>query len=199
MSAERMRNLIVVICCALTAGRVVAQVETPYAVVVSAAGGYTRNVSKFDATPPGLRQDGFVGTLRVMWKPEYRLSLGIETGFTHVYRVDADDYPTEFGPIDIYTSQNAVPILGMVSMYLGRGLTISGGAGIFLLSSESRIVNSTTSPTVVSGGIAAALAYMLQLSDDWSAGTEFKWYNLDKFNDNNLSLQMVFSYRLFEW
>jgi hypothetical protein len=199
MSAERMRKLLAVISCALMAGQALGQVETTYAVVVSAAGGYTRNVSKFDATPPGLRQDGFVGTVRVMWKPEHRLSLGVETGFTHVYRVDVSDYPTEFGPIDIYTSQNAVPILGMVSMDLGRGLTISGGAGIFLLSSESRIVASTTSPTIVSGGIAAALAYMLQISDDWSAGMEFKWYNLDKFNDNNLSLQVMFSYRLFEW
>jgi hypothetical protein len=176
-----------------------AREDTTYALVVSGAGGYTRNVSKFENEPPGLRRDGFIGTFRIMWKPEHLLSLGIETGFTHVYRVDAQNVSTEFGTTDIYTSQNAVPILGLVSMELGRGVVISGGIGVFLLYSESRIFGESTSPFVVSGGITAALAYMVPISHDSALGAEFKWYNMDKFNDNNLSLQVMFSYRLFEW
>ncbi|MCK5571355.1 MAG: hypothetical protein KAJ12_01280 [Bacteroidetes bacterium] len=173
--------------------------DSSHALMLYGGAGYTRNISTFQVTPPGLRLDGFVATLRLCWKPEHLLSLGIETGYSHVYKVEANDIETEFGTTSISSSQNAVPILFVVSMEVTRGLLVTGGFGYVLLYSITRAFGTTVSPAVASGGFSLALTKMFPLSSFWGMGVELKWYHFDKFNDDNISVELMVSSRLLQW
>ena len=57
--------------------------------------GYSRYFTTMDYDD--LNQNGFSGTVRVMWNPEHFLSLGLESGYQYLYSLDVSDYDTEFG------------------------------------------------------------------------------------------------------
>lgn len=173
--------------------------DTTYSLVVYGGVGYTRNFSQFDPKPSGLGQNGFVGTARIMWEPEHLLSLGIETGYCQVYRIDQKSVPTEFGTTDLYASQNAVPILMMASMRITDELKLTAGTGVYLLYTFTKSFETEVSPMVTSGGIAAALSYLRPLNRQWSIGAEVKYYSMTKFSDENLSIQFVAAFRIAEW
>jgi hypothetical protein len=173
--------------------------DTTYSLVVYGGVGYTRNFSAFDPEPSGLGQNGFVGTARFMWEPEHLLSLGLETGYCHVYSIDQKSVPTEFGTTDLEASQNAVPILLMASMKITDEWRITAGSGIYLLYTYTKTFATEVSPMVLSGGIAAAVTYLRPLSRQWSIGGEIKYYSMTKFSDTNLSIQFMAAFRIAEW
>lgn len=173
--------------------------DTTYSLVVYGGVGYTRNFSTFDPEPSGLGQNGFIGTARFMWEPEHLLSLGIETGYCQVYRIDQKGVPTEFGTTDLYASQNAVPILLMVSMRITDDIKITAGSGVYLLYTYTKSFATEASPMVMSGGIAVAVSYLRPLNRQWSIGGEVKHYSMTKFSDSNFSIQFMAAFRIAEW
>lgn len=173
--------------------------DTTYALIAYGGGGYVRNISQFDITPEGLQRNGFGGTLRVMWKPEHLLRLGVETGLTQVYYVRTENVQTDFGATDFVSSMNAVPILLMLSMPLSKHLDIYAGMGSFLLYSNTESFGSSVTASAMSVGFSLGVSYMTPLDGDWGIGGELKWYHMDKFSDDNITLQIMVSYRFLEW
>jgi hypothetical protein len=45
----------------------------------------------------------------------------------------------------------------------------------------------------------ASVAYLVPLSGNLRLGGELKWMRINKYEDDNLSLQVTFSYRFLEW
>jgi hypothetical protein len=195
-----MRAAILVLFASFACARLSAQeADTLYTLTVYTGGGYTRNVSSFEAEPTGLQRDGLAGTLRVMWKPEHLLRLGLETGLTHVYRVKVTNVRSAFGTTDGRSSLNAIPLVIMFSMPLMENLEILAGAGIFILYSSSEAFGSTAVSTVISPAFLASACYLIPLSDSFKIGAELKWYRFDRFDDNNVGLQVLVSYKILEW
>jgi hypothetical protein len=175
------------------------ETDTTYALIAYGGIGYSRNLSHFDIQPQGLVRNVFGGTLRIMWKPEHLLRLGIETGLTQVYYFKSGDLQTSFGPTNFSSSLNAVPILLSLSMPLTDRLDIYASPGSFLLYSTTEAFGTKVTSTVLSVGYAVALSYMSPLEGDWQIGGELKWYHMDRFSDNNIMLQVMVSYRFLEW
>ena len=175
------------------------ETDTTYALIAYGGVGYTRNISTFDITPSGLQQNGFGGTLRIMWKPEHLLRIGIETGLTHVYHVKTENVQTAFGSTDFTSSLNAVPILLAFSMPLTDRLEAIIRTGSFLLSSRTESFSSKVTTSTLSVGFGVGLSYMAPLDTDWDIGGEIKWYHMDKFDDDNITLQVMVSFRFLEW
>ncbi len=173
--------------------------DTTYALVAYGGFGYTRNLSKFDVPLQGLSRSGFGGTLRVIWKPEHLLRLGIETGLTQVYYVNTKGVQTAFGATDFTSSLNAVPILLSLSMPITDHLAVFVEPGSYLLYSTTESFGTKVTSTALSVGYALALTYLSPLDADWSIGGELKWYHMDKFSDDNIILQVMVSYRFLEW
>lgn len=173
--------------------------DTTYALIAYGGGGYVRNISQFDITPEGLQRNGFGGTLRVMWKPEHLLRLGLETGLTQVYYVKTENVQTGFGATDFTSSMNAVPILLALSMPLTERIDVYAGMGSFLLYSNTESFGSNVTASAMSVGFSLGVSYMTPLEGDWGIGGELKWYHLDKFSDDTITLQVMVSYRFLEW
>lgn len=173
--------------------------DTTYALIVYGGVGYTRNVSSFDIVPQGLQQNAFGGTLRVMWKPEHLLRIGIETGLTQVYYVKTDNIPTPFGTTNFTSSLNAVPILLALSMPLAEHVDVYVETGSYLLYSSTKSFGSTVTSSALSVGYALGLSYMTELDGDWGIGGEIKWQHMDRYSDDNIMLHVMVSYQFLEW
>jgi hypothetical protein len=170
--------------------------DTTYAFILSAGGGITRNVSVFSQTPGGLDQMGFSGTVRIMWKPEYLIRAGLETGYTHIYTITTPPITTSAGTGEASAVLSAVPIQLMLSMPLWDDFELYGGAGIYIVNSHLEGFGTSLDQSVVSMGNTFALSYSRPVSEGMRLGTEVKWLYMDKFQDNNFTLHFMLYYTL---
>jgi len=173
--------------------------DTLYSLTAYVSGGYVHNVSEFTISPAGLDRGGMGFAVRIMWKPEHLLRMGLETGRTHVYSVKQEGLQTAYGKTDVNMTLNATPILLVFSMSPFDNLDVYVGGGSAFLSSDAESFGSTSATSSLSGGAMAAVSYMRPLSDAWSIGGEAKWLYFDKYDDMVVSLQVMVSFRFLEY
>jgi hypothetical protein len=169
--------------------------DTSYAWILYAGGGYTRNVSEFDYTPSGLIQNGFSGTARLMWKPEHLMRVGIETGYHYVYGANVSDFTNEFGTTNARSSMHVLPILLVFSMPLVEGVDIWTGLGAGLLTSYVEFFGESTAANAYSPYVYGALSYMVPIASDWRLGAEARYVYMERFRDQNLTVQFMASWQ----
>jgi len=168
--------------------------DTTYALILSGGGGFTRNVSVFGEIPGGLDQMGFSGTVRLMWKPEYLVRAGLETGYTHIYTITTPPIVTSAGTSEAKGKLTAIPIQLLLSMPLWEDFELYGGAGIYIVNSHLEGFGTSLDQTVVSMGNTFALSYSRPIAQDMRLGTEVKWLYMDKFQDNNITVHLMLYY-----
>ena len=171
--------------------------DTTYSFILSGGGGLTKNVSVFATLPGGLNQMGFSGTVRLMWKPEYLIRVGLETGLTHIYSVTIPSGGTEdptFGGASAVMT--AVPFMITISMPLWEDFELYGAGGIYVVNSHLDFAGQTQTQSVISMGNMVSLAYSRPISENMRLGTEVKYLYMDKFQDNNFTLQFMLYYTL---
>ncbi|HEX2617303.1 MAG TPA: hypothetical protein VHL57_07150, partial [Flavobacteriales bacterium] len=132
-----------------------------YAVVVQVGGGASLYPGPM-GTPTHLSTQahalGWSGSVRVMWHPDHRLRVGIESGRVDLYRYTIDG-PGEAGSVRL----TAVPLLLMWSMPITKHVALYAGYGTYLLQSELDYFGRVRSQKF-SLGYAAALSYVRPLS-----------------------------------
>ena len=82
--------------------------DTTYSISTELGLGYSRYYTTMDYSD--LNKNGLSGTVRVMWNPEYLLSIGLESGYQYLYSIDVSNYDTEFGTTDFSASMYSVPV-----------------------------------------------------------------------------------------
>jgi hypothetical protein len=142
---------------------------------------------------------GFSGMVRVMWKPEHRLSAGLETGYIYMYTVDQSNLATEFGPTDIFGARSAVPILIVFTMDIIDRFQVTVGSGQMLVVGTTESFGSRVQSTSLSTAFLGAASYTWPLSRVLELGGEVKWYHASKFEDSGISLQVIGRWTFFEW
>ncbi len=170
--------------------------DTTYAVSLYLGAGYSRFVTDLDI--PGLNKNGFTGTVRVMWEPEHLLSVGLETGYIHLYSFEQTNAATEFGTADVSSSLSAVPIRTTFSMRIVESVKLTLGLSGFLLFSRVTTPDNETSATQYSTGVFVAASYMRKIGHRLHLGGEVQYSLINKIQDNALGIQLVLAYRLLE-
>lgn len=177
--------------------------EPVYSLTGYVSGGFVRNVSTFDISPDGLDRTGLAGSLRVMWKPEHLLRVGLEMGLTHVYTVKqssvSDPEFPEFGTTNVNATLNAWPFLIMFSMSPIERLDVYLGGGFAIMASNAEAFGATVTTTSFSGAGELAVAYMYPVSELLSVGCEVRWLTMEKYDDNDLGIHLLFAGKFLEW
>ena len=173
--------------------------DTLYSLTAYVSGGYVHNVSEFTISPAGLSKSGLGGALRIMWKPEHLLRMGVEIARTHVYTVKQEGLQTAFGKTDVNITLNATPWLLVFSMSPLDNVDVYVGGGGAFETTSSEAFGSTASTGSLSGAAMAAVSYMRPLSDTWSLGGEAKWLYMDKYDDMVVSVQVMVSFKFLEY
>ena len=125
----------------------------------------------------------------IMWEPEHRLSLGLETGFYRLYTVRISDP-------DINITNDAIPISLVVCMRILRNIyfKFASGQTILLNKVTSSDFGKIKASTVSLGDFSGSLEYRKQLNDRFSLGSEMKFYYASKLDDKNIAFIFLLGY-----
>ena len=131
---------------------------------------------------------------RVMWEPEYFLSLGFETGYNRLYSLSGNASQT--GNISIVNV--AIPLQVVISMKFLKHYYCNFNLGqAILLNNVSTAKQGNNDASVVSlGDFGACIGYRKDISERFTLGGELKGYYSTKLNDRNISLVFMAGYRL---
>ncbi len=167
--------------------------EPEYAVTAYINGGYSRFISELDDND--LNKNGYSGTIRIMWEPEYMLSLGIESGYIHLYSFETHRTLLNGTRVDGTAELNAVPVLVIYSMRLYENFKVTVGTGLFILTSKVDALGNSVESSQLSTGILLGASYLVPLSSTLALGGEVKYYLINKIEDAGLNFQVSFQYR----
>jgi hypothetical protein len=124
---------------------------------------------------------------RIMWEPEYRLSLGLETGYNRLYTIHTSG---------VHIINGAVPIQFVISMKFLKSFygNFSYGRSILINKVSSTTYGNLDATAVSLADVTLTVGYKRKLNERISLGSELKYYYASKANDNNLALVFICGY-----
>ncbi len=134
-----------------------------------------------------------IGTMRIMWHPDHRLRVGLETGYTNFYTYTAKENNT-VGKVNL----TAIPVLLVWSMALTTRLNIFAGAGVYLLTTNLDYKGTVASKSV-SQGLNISVNYVQPLSRKLGLAAEIKWTDAAQTRDYGWSGQLLLVWKMHEW
>jgi hypothetical protein len=151
--------------------------------------GWTHYYNNLIAGREGLKNNFLGSSFRLMWEPEHRLSVGLETGH---YKL----YDASLQPGNGTASVSIIPLMANFRMRILKGFYLTGGTGIALLKSELNSASgSSKSQTISYSDVQLSALYLYNLSPQLSVGGELKFLWIDKTDDFATGLQAVVRWR----
>ena len=148
-------------------------------------------------TPPGSQTNinRFSGatTFRVMWHPQYRLRLGIETGTTTFFSYELTNNDTT-GKVKL----TAIPLLITWSMPVYKRWHVYAGFGYYFINTHLTYKGEVDSKST-SLGSNIALAYHQPVGKNLRVAIEGKWLDAFVSKNSTLSLQLLLAWKFLEW
>ena len=169
-------------------------IDSTYTVDGYAGGGYVYNLSSFPYGVDGLSRNGYNAYARIMWSPNHMMDVGLEIGFTTLYKID----PAVKTAVD-FTSLNAYPIYLVMSMEPIDRISLTAGFGTAILASVVNDYESQTAVTMASTSIFLAARYLWPLADRVRLGLEARASTFDRFKDINASFNLVLAYSILRY
>lgn len=179
----------------------------PYTIVVTAGSGLSY-YSTHLGVPPALQDSrisrfGFPATIRMMWYPDHRLRVGLETGWTTMYSYRGN---IAGEPARVYVS--LAPILLVFSMpmawlsgterSIARRFAATVGTGVYLNYSRLDYLGTVTSNTNSLGWMAAG-SYTQPIGRRFRVAGELKWYDAVAAENAAFTAEIQLVWRAFSW
>lgn len=179
----------------------------PYNLVVTTGGGlsyYSTHLGVPEAiNQPHVSRFGVPASLRVMWYPDHRLRMGLETGWTTMY-----SYRGYVGSDKAHVYVSVVPILVVFSMPLAwlsgtertltRRLALTVGTGLYVNYTRLDYVGTVFSSTNSLGWMAAG-SYTYPLGRHFRLAGELKWYDAVAVENAAFTAEIQLVWRAFSW
>ncbi len=134
-----------------------------------------------------------IGTFRIMWHPDHRLRIGLESGYTTFY-----SYKLRNGNIPGKVKLTGIPLLVVWSMAITKRINIFAGIGSYLLTTDLSYQGKVTS-NAFSLGINAAVNYVQPLTKKLGIGAEIKWTEASQTKDYGVSAHLMLVWKFLEW
>jgi hypothetical protein len=138
---------------------------------------------------------------KILWQPEYRLSLGIESGYYFMYSTTR--IQTDIGAEKLTSRLKVVPLFLSLSMRVVNHLNINFGTGladmIYTLNAAKTKSDKVVGTTYSMSNYTTGFTYSYQLGKKISLGAEFKYLYLRKTDDSHVSLLVNISYNILKW
>jgi len=138
-----------------------------------------------------VKEANYSFTGRLLWEPEHNLSLGIESGYYCLYRVEDEDLP------DVRITNYAIPIMLVVNMKFLKTFYFNFASGqSILLNNVSHPLDEVNASTLSLGDFSGSLGYKHQWKNWITLGVETKFYYASKLNDKNVALLFMAGFQL---
>ena len=171
--------------------------DTTYSLSTEIGLGYSRYFTTMDYDD--LNQNGFSGTVKVMWNPEHLLSIGLETGYQQLYSLDVSDFSTEIGNTDVKASMYTVPIFIVFAMKVLPNVKLTAGSGAYLLFNSGEAFGDALNSNQVSIGAHMGISYTYPINNSMAIGGELLYSYFSKLQDQTVAVQFLFVYDFLRW
>ena len=149
--------------------------------------GWTHYINNLEYGNQHIRQDFAGVSLKFFWEPEYRLSLGLESGYYHLFQVKDQLTPD----LDVRVDRTIVPLLLLVRMRIIDNVYIAGGMGLASLTNRASGGTQTITTHVWSySNYELSASYIYPLGKHWRLGGEAKMFEFGSLDDWMYSLQI---------
>ena len=190
-----------IVCCHSLLGQATLAKDLPasrkQSLVLYIGGGFSRYVAPVSIQAAGVKtaitRVGPSGTIRLMWQPQFRLRLGIETGFCNFY-----SYNLQNGNTTGKVSLSAIPLMVVWSMPVVKRLDIFAGFGSYILTSKLDY-NGKVNAKSFSLGTSIALAYKVPVSKTTAIAAEVKWMDAFQTKDDVISAEIRLVWKFLQW
>jgi len=173
------------------------QNEKTYSISTELGVGYSRYITTMDYDD--LNQNGFSGTVKMMWNPEHLLSIGLESGYQQLYSLDVSDYDTEFGNTNVSASMHTVPVFIVFAMKVLPNIKLTAGSGMYLLFNSGEAFGDALSSNQISIGAHVGASYTYPINNSMAIGGELLYSYFSKLQDQTVAIQFLFVYDLFRY
>ncbi len=166
------------------------KMDTTLRMSIQVGSGWTHYYDNLVIGHNGIKNNYLGTSARIMWEPEHRLSLGVETGYYKLYRVDLKQGD---GNVDL----SIIPLMANVRMRMVKNFYVTAGTGIVIMkSSVNSTGNESSNSTVISySNVQLSGLYLYHLTRQLAVGGEAKFIWLDKTNDFIQTIHGVVSWR----
>lgn len=134
-----------------------------------------------------------VFTARLVWLPDHRLSIGVESGYTTMY-----SYKLLNARLPGELSITAVPVLLEFSMPVTKRLRVFAGPGSFFETSHLNYEGKVNSKMVSLGWMAAG-AYTFLMKDRFTLSGEIKWLDAAESQHAILCTEIQLMWKIVSW
>ena len=159
-----------------------------YSLVLYVGSGIAQYVANINTQPIGLQtnimQTSAYETFRVMWHPNHRLRVGLESGYTNFYSYNLIN-ANSLGSVKL----TAIPLLIVASIKIVNRVNLFAGFGTYFLTTHLNYHGQLTSHAT-SLGSNIALNYVQPLNKNVGIAFETKWVNAFQTKDNMLAAQV---------
>ena len=173
--------------------------DSLYTLTSYVGAGLVYNLTSFDYEYGSINRLGWQAHLRVMWKPEYLLSGGIEFGYTGVYSIDEGSVQTDSGTTSINTTSYAYPLIMVFSMSIIKNWEVNVGTGVAFSVVKNQAFGSDAFSSNASSTSMISTAYYYPVMKDSRIGLELRGTWLPKYEDYLISLAVSFAYKFHEY
>ncbi len=136
--------------------------------------------------------------LRMMWKPDKILHIGIEADYLNLMNENKTDITTEFGKTDFNASMYCYPVNGVLSMQFW-GIDLYAGAGIAFVKSSITAFNEESKGAIIAGSYIYGASYSKYYSDEFSIGLEAKGFFISSINKIATALILKINWDLYSY
>jgi hypothetical protein len=155
--------------------------------------GWSHYINSLENGDQQIRQDFAGVSLKFFWEPEHRLSLGLESGYYRLFKVENQITSDISAKVD----RNVVPLLLLVRMRIVDNFHLGAGMGLSLITNTASGGDQKITTKIWSlSNYEFSGSYIYPLSDHWRVGGELKVFNFGKFEDWMYSLQVLCAVRL---
>ena len=160
-------------------------------IVVATGISHYINTLQIDPSRTSIRQNFSCSSIRVMWEPEHRLSLGIEAGHYKVYEVQL----VENNNINT-ASLSITPILFVVQMRIFKRFYVSAATGISVHRADVNILgNQSSSQAWAFSNLKFSAGYVYPITKVFGLGLQVQFLSENKTEDMIASVQAVARYQ----
>jgi hypothetical protein len=161
--------------------------------------GFNFNTTK-QVEIPGLdyknTSAGFSSTF--FYESEYRIKIGIESGYFPVTGINNVNITNEFGSTTVNSQLSAVPILLVFSMNYDN-FYINYGRGVYLMFSVIDAFGEYSRSNELVAGFNFGFSYKYPINKDWKIGAEAKLYYISDAGNSMIFSGLVLNYTMLNY
>ena len=160
-------------------------------VVASGISHYINSLQFDQSKTPSVKQNFSCSSMRIMWEPEHRLSLGIEAGHYKVYEVQlVENNNTNTASLSI------TPILFCVQMRIFRRFYVSAATGVSIHQADINLLgNQSSSQSMAFSNLKFSAGYVYPITKQFGLGLQAQLLSENKTEDVIASIQAVARYQ----